>query len=174
MSDVQTEESPAAEDVTESVNDESADTEDQDEAPEVEVQDEQPDPDEDANPNHEAAKWRHKYRDEQTAHKTTQEALTAATTKVEALQRQQVEAMLSAAHVKPAAVWAITELGQLLSEDGTVNVEAVQEAVGRARETLGIQPLGKGTFIANLGNRPDRLPAASNPWRDAFAPKAKR
>ncbi|MGD9622530.1 MAG: hypothetical protein AB7G47_13210 [Mycolicibacterium sp.] len=146
-----------------------------DDSSEVEAQDEQPDPDEqESNPNHEAAKWRHRFRDEQTAHKDTKTALESATTKVEALQRQQVEAMLSAAHVKPAALWAIAELGQLLSEDGTVDVEAVQEAVGKARETLGIQPSGKGTFIANLGNRPDRLPAASNPWRDAFAPKAKR
>lgn len=177
MSDISIEaaESPAAEVITESGNDESANTEVEDQAPEVEAH--EPDPEsedeQESNPNKEAAKWRHKYRDEQTAHNATQEALTAATAKVEALQRQHVEGMLSAANVKPAALWATTELGDLLAEDGSVNVEAVNEAITKARDMLGIQPRGKGALVPGVGQRPSRLPEASNPWADAFAPRKK-
>lgn len=136
----------------------------------------QPDPeaDEESNPNKEAAKWRHRYRDEESAHKETQTALESATTKVEALQRQQIEAMLTSAHVKPAALWATTELGALLAEDGTVDPEAVKVAVDAARNTLGIQPLGKGIHVPRLGQQPDQMPEAVNAWTDAFSPKPKR
>lgn len=167
MSEVQTEEVPAVED-----NSESGNNEDQAQAPED--QPELESEDEESNPNHEAAKWRHKFRDEQTAHKTTQEALTTATGQVEALQRQHVEAMLTVARVKPAALWATTDLTSLLSEDGTVDADAVQEAIGKAREKLGIQPLGKGSIVAGIGSQPSRTPESANPWKDAFAPKGKR
>lgn len=176
MSDTSIEapESPPAEEVTESRNSDPETNPDvgiaEDQEPEPE--DEQADPEE-SNPNKEAAKWRHRYRDEQTAHNTTQEALTAATAKVEALQRQQVEGMLSAANVKPAALWATTKLGDLLAEDGSVDADAVNEAISKARDTLGIQPVSKGTFAPGLGSRPNRLPETSNPWKDAFAPKKK-
>lgn len=121
-------------------------------------------------PNAEAAKWRTRLRDEQAAHKATQTALETLTGQVEALQRQQVESLIGAARVKPAAVWATTGLGALLAADGTVDPEAVAAAIDTARKTLGIQPLGRGVHVPGLGTRPDRLPQPDG-WEQAFTPR---
>jgi len=139
----------------------------------VEEPTEQPDPAEESNPNTEAAKWRHKFRDEQTTHKETQTQLADMSARVEALQRQQVEALLDASKVKPAALWATTDLAQLVADDGTVDAGAVTKAIDAARKTLGIAPVGKGNHIPGVGNRPDGLPRKSDGFVDAFKPRRK-
>lgn len=121
-------------------------------------------------PNAEAAKWRTRLRDEQAAHKATQTALETLTGQMEALQRQQVENLIVAARVRPAAVWATTDLGALLAADGTVDPEAVAAAIDTARKTLGIQPLGKGAYVPGLGGQPDRPPQTDG-WQQAFTPR---
>lgn len=141
----------------------SDDTAQDDAEPEAEADDE-------SNPNAEAAKYRHKLRDEKTAHQETRAALEAATARVEALQRQQIENLISGSHVKPAAVWAVTELADMVGEDGTVSVEAVNTAIDTARKTLGIQPIGKGAYVPAMGSRPDGTPKTDG-WADAFKPK---
>jgi len=128
--------------------------------------------DEESTPNSEAAKWRHKFRDEQNGHKETRTALESMTARVESLQRQQVEALLDAARIKPAALWATTELAQLVAEDGTVDPKAVKTAIEAARKTLGIAPLGKGNVVPGI-QRPDGIPRSQNAFADAFKPRRK-
>lgn len=135
--------------------------------------DEPDEADEESTPNSEAAKWRHKFRDEQNTHKETRVALESMTTRVEALQRQQVEALLDEAKVKPAALWATTELAQLVAEDGTVDPKAVSTAIDAARKTLGINPISKGSIVPGVGNRPPGVPRKSDAFADAFKPKRK-
>lgn len=88
---------------------------------------------------------------------------------VEALQRQQVEAAISLTGVKPQAVWAVTQLADLLSEDGTVSTELVAAAVQTARDQLGVQPITKGNMVPGVGNMPTQLPNVDR-WSEAFAP----
>lgn len=87
--------------------------------------------------------------------------------KLAALQRQQVESMLGTT-LKPAALWSVTTLDDVLATDGTVDPDRLETAVRSARETLGINPVG-GAPIPGVGNRPDNTPAAD--WKSAFAPQ---
>lgn len=129
--------------------------------------------DEESTPNSEAAKWRHKFRDEQNTHKETRVELESMTARVESLQRQQVESVLAESRVKPAALWATTELSALVAEDGTVDPKAVKTAIDSARKTLGIAPVGKGNHVPGLGNQPSRTPNRQPEFADAFRPKRK-
>lgn len=96
------------------------------------------------------------------------------TGRIEALQRQQVDAIITAARVKPEAVWKTSDLDSMLNKDGTVNPEAVSAAIDNARIVLGIQPLGKGAYVPSVGHRPDGLPKTTDPFVDAFKPKARK
>lgn len=89
---------------------------------------------------------------------------------VENLQRQQVDALITSAGVKPPAVWAITNLDALLAEDGTVSPELVNAAILQAREQLGVQPIGKGNIVPGVGGMPNALPNVDR-WSEAFTPK---
>jgi len=129
--------------------------------------------DEESTPNSEAAKWRHKFRDEQNTHKETRTALESMTARVESLQRAQVESLLAESRVKPAALWATTELSALVAEDGTVDAAAVKTAIDAARKTLGIAPVGKGTRVPGVGNQPAGTPRRQPEFADAFRPKRK-
>ena len=73
----------------------------------------------------------------------------AAETAVTALQRQAVETHAAAAGLKPAALWATTELADVLNpESGAVDFGQVNAAVKAARESLGIP---KGVAITRSG-----------------------
>lgn len=145
-----------------------------DEAQAVEAEDTTKDEDTtEESPNAEAAKWRHRFRDEQSTHKQTRAALESMTGRVEALQRQQIEALLDAAKVKPAALWATTELAALVAEDGTVDTGKVRAAIDTARKTLGIAPVGKGSHVPGVGNRPEVSARKPADFADAFRPKRK-
>ncbi|EKF25254.1 hypothetical protein C731_0781 [Mycolicibacterium hassiacum DSM 44199] len=56
------------------------------------------------------------------------------------LQRQAADKAIRAAGLKPAAVWAVAELGDVLDEQGGVDDEKLAEAVRRACTELGVQP----------------------------------
>lgn len=79
----------------------------------------------------------------------------AAETAVTALQRQQVETHAAAAGLKPAALWATTELAEVLNpETGEVDFGQVNAAVKAARESLGIPkgvPITRGGFSSGSG-----------------------
>lgn len=117
-------------------------------------------------PNAEAARWRKKLREAEADRDRLAE-------QVEALQRQQIEALVTAAGVKPAAVWAISSLDALVNDDGTVSAEAVTQAIDTARDQLGVTPLGKGGApIPGIGNRPTTAPKSPRDrFAEAFAPK---
>lgn len=93
---------------------------------------------------------------------------------LEALQRQQVDAQVTAAGIKPTAVWATgVELAELLTDDGTVDAEQVTAAIERARDELGVAPVGRGGApIPGATNRPTAVPHnAAQQFAKAFAPK---
>jgi len=99
------------------------------------------------------------------------ERATTAEAAVAALQQQHAERLIDAAGVKPAAVFAVTELADLLAEDGTVDAEKVTAAITRARQELGVtgrpQPLlPRGGLTSGTG-APQSTP---NRWQSAFAP----
>lgn len=99
------------------------------------------------------------------------ERATTAETTVAALQQQHAERLIDAAGVKPAAVFAVAELADLLADDGTVDTEKVAEAVTRAKRELGVtgrpQPLGKRGGLSSGTGAPQSRP---NNWQSAFAP----
>lgn len=114
----------------------------------------------------EAAKYRRRLREAQAELKSVTERL-------DTVQRQQVESMITESNVKPDAVWATTEIGELLAEDGSVDAQKVADAVIAAREKFGIGSPPKGTHVPGLGNQPGATPK-SDTWRDAFAPSRRR
>ncbi|MCX2929268.1 hypothetical protein ORI20_03205 [Mycobacterium sp. CVI_P3] len=119
---------------------------------------------EESSPNAEAARWRKKLRE-------TESQLETMAARVETLQRQQVDAQVSAAGVKPQAVYSVADLADLVGEDGSVDTEKVTEAVAKAKEQLGIG-ISKGSLVPGVGQRPEKPPQAENPWTTAFRPKA--
>ncbi|ORA80743.1 hypothetical protein BST28_08245 [Mycolicibacter kumamotonensis] len=99
------------------------------------------------------------------------ERATTAETTVAALQQQHAERLIDAAGVKPAAVFAVAELADLLADDGTVDPEKVTTAVTRARQELGVvghaQPLPpRGGLTSGIGAQQSK----PNSWQSAFAP----
>jgi hypothetical protein len=117
-------------------------------------------------PNVEAAKWRKQFLEAETQ-------LAEMGQRVQALQRQQIEGLINQAGVKPAAVWAVAELGTLVGEDGTVDAAAVSAAIDNARTQLGIQPIGKGVCVPSVGGQPSALPQ-TDAWENAFAPRKRQ
>lgn len=115
-------------------------------------------------PNAEAAKYRKKLREAETERDTLAQRL-------EAVQRQQVEALLGG--VKPEALWAVTELAALLTDEGTIDADKVTAAIDAAREKFGITKPQKGTHVPGIGNRPTIAPAVDR-WKEAFTPARKR
>jgi len=94
----------------------------------------------------------------------------AAEATVTALQRQHVDEKITAAGLKPAAVWAVAELADVLDDRGAVHAGKLNAVMQSARETLGI----KRSF-AKPGNRDLRSGAGvpqepRNDWTAAFGP----
>ena len=86
----------------------------------------------DSVPAREAAKWRGRLRQAEAE----RDSLAG---KVEALQRTQIDAHVTAPALKPAAVWASgAQLADLVGDDGTPDQEKIAAAVAAAREQLGI------------------------------------
>ncbi|WP_168705330.1 hypothetical protein [Gordonia paraffinivorans] len=148
---------------------ENIDTPDDLEAPPTEVSeaDTTDDATTEESPNAEAAK----YRTQRNEARAERDALAA---RVEALQRAAVEDLCKAAAVTPKALWTVAELGDLVDpETGTVDRNAVTKAIAKAREELGIAPVGKGAHVPNAGKMPT-TPPATDRWSDAFKPKSRR
>ncbi len=114
--------------------------------------------------NAEAKKWRKKLRD-------TEAELGRLREQVETMQRDQVDGMAAAAGVKPQAIWAVTDLDGLLDpESGVVDAALVSAAMESARETLGVQPVGKGSVVPGIGAQPTYTPSPQDEFTDAFRP----
>ncbi|MGY4713025.1 hypothetical protein ACXDF8_26335 [Mycolicibacterium sp. CBM1] len=58
--------------------------------------------------------------------------------RLSAMQRQAIGRQITAAGMRPEAVFAVAQLDDLLADDGTVDTTKVSSAMAAARETLGI------------------------------------
>lgn len=58
--------------------------------------------------------------------------------RLSAMQRQSVERQITSAQMRPEAVWAVAKLDELVADDGSVDADAVTQAMARAKRTLGI------------------------------------
>jgi hypothetical protein len=116
--------------------------------------------------NAEAAKWRRRLRE-------TQAELEKTAAQLDAVHRQQVELMLADTGVKPAAVWTVTDVAELLGDDGAIDTEKVTAAVETARERFGIPKRATGNHVPGVGNQPSVLPKGDT-WTQAFAPGKRR
>jgi hypothetical protein len=105
--------------------------------------------------NKEAARYRRRLR-------STEQERDQLAERVTALQRAEVERLATADDLRPAALWASAELGDLLSDDGTVDEAKVSQAIGAAREQLGIpNPPPRGNYVKGEGRSPGRPPRPS-------------
>lgn len=119
--------------------------------------DEAPEVDDDLT--NEAARWRRQLRDTET--ERGQLAAQVAT-----LRRTQAEQLITAAGLKPAAVFAVAALDELLGDDGCVDPGKITAAVQAARDELGIR---HGVFAPAEGHNPDTRRRGS--FTDAFKAK---
>jgi hypothetical protein len=121
--------------------------------------------DDDTEPTGRAARYRQRAKDAEE--RADQLAAT-----VERLQRNAIDAAIGKTGLQPAAVWAVSELADLLDDDGTPDSGKITAAADKARQQLGIPK----TSVAHLRNNQLRsgagLPAPQRDgWADAFGPK---
>ena len=96
--------------------------------------------------NREAAKYRRRLRE-------TEQERDRLTAQVEALQRSEIERAAAAEQIKPAALWSVTELADLLAEDGTVDADKLTAGIQAAREVLGL-PAPRRNHVPGEGRNP--------------------
>lgn len=117
----------------------------------------------DAQDRAEAARWRRRLRE---AEKQRDELAA----QVEAMQREQVSALLSREHVEAEAVWATgTTLNDLLDAEGRPDPDKVKKAARSAAEALGITP---GLYVPAEGRIP--APPKNTTFAAAFTPPENR
>lgn len=110
----------------------------------------------------EAAKYRRRLRD-------TEKERDELAARVEAIQRHQVETLLHRERMTPKALWATTELAELLTDDGLVDQVKLKTAVQAARKELGIDT---GLYVPAEGKVPK--PPSGNSFTTAFKPPTNR
>lgn len=137
------------------------------EAPPADTDDTADDATTEESPNAEAAK----YRKERNAARQERDRLAV---QLETIQRDTIETICRAARVEPKAVWVTTDLADLIDPDtGVVDRTAVNAAIEKARQELGIAPIGKGAYAPGAGRTPATIPDGTS-WQDAFKPKSRR
>lgn len=115
--------------------------------------------DDNGKPGREAAKYRTRLR----AAEAERDALT---NQVVALRRAEVERVAKGAGLNPRAFWAGgADLAELVTEDGTVDVEKVKVAAQVASAALG---LVRPWPDAGQGNRGTSIGRQKSTWSDAF------
>jgi len=95
------------------------------------------------------------------------------------MQRQHVEQAAIAAGLKPAALWAVTQLDDLLADNGAPDAGKIAAAVKTARDQLGIDQQrraapprpGAGAPLRSGSGAPQQV---RNPWSAAFKPAEKK
>lgn len=117
----------------------------------------------------EAAKWRTKFRDAETTIAGQRETIAQ-------LREMHVNAAITAAGVKPAAVYAVTPAGELLDDNGLPDPVKISTAIAKARDELGItkpNPLREHR-VNGLQSGAGLSPPARDGWAAAFGPKPDR
>lgn len=93
---------------------------------------------------------------------------------VTAMQQQAADQAITAAGLKPPAVWAVTELADVLGEDGSIDDAKLSAAMSTAKEQLGVQPRrpaprpGAGSELRSGSGVPLSKPRG---FAGAFAPR---
>jgi hypothetical protein len=86
------------------------------------------------------------------------------------LQKFHLEQAITAAGVKPAAVWAVADYTDLLDDNGLPDAEKVTVAVENAREQLGIRPQPQAVHRQReLRSGAGTSPPKRDGWVSAFA-----
>lgn len=116
-------------------------------------------------PNREAAR----YRTERNNARAERDALAE---RVTALQRTEAERLAAAENVNPAALWATTELADLLTEDGDLDSGRVTAAAKGAVEQLGLEPRVGYVIGGDAHGHPDRYRPGG--FLDALSPENRR
>jgi hypothetical protein len=90
---------------------------------------------------------------------------------VKLLQRLHVEQAVTAAGVKPAAVFAVAELADLIDDTGLPDADKVKAAVATAREQLGVS---RPVVERQMGMRSGAgvAPPKRDGWAAAFGPRS--
>jgi len=112
--------------------------------------------------NQEAAKWRKQLRE-------TEAERDGLRGRLEAMQRSEIERIAAGRLSKPESLWAAgAQLADLLTEDGDVDAEKVEEAVDSAVDSLGLQqlpahlrPETQGAYVPSEGTNTGRPGTAS-------------
>ncbi len=111
----------------------------------------------------EAARWRRKLRE-------VEEQRDELAARVEAMQREQVAALLTREQVEAEALYATgTQLADLLDADGRPDPEKVAAAARQAADALGVV---SGLYVPAEGRIP--APPKNSSFTAAFTPKGNR
>lgn len=115
------------------------------------------------------------YRERAQAAEQQLAALQGAEERLAALQRKTVESQITAAGMRPAAVFAVAELDDLLAADGTVDTDKLVAAMASARDTLGIEQAPRrqrrtlDTLTSGASGQQSGMPGPS--FSTAFGPR---
>jgi hypothetical protein len=117
-----------------------------------------------------AASYRQRAQEAETARDTALARVGQLEAVVEQFQRSAVEQAAAEAGLKPTALWAVSELAELLDDAGQPDSEKIAAAVDAARDQLGV---ARPRIHRQLGMRsgasaPEQ--PRQNPWAAAFAP----
>lgn len=106
---------------------------------------------------------------------TLRDRAKAAEATVTALQQQAADKAITAAGLRPRAVWAVAELGDVLADDGTVDAAKLSAAISTAKAELGVAPPkrtpprpGAGKGLQSGAGVPQQKPAG---FAAAFGPR---
>ena len=112
-------------------------------------------------PNAEASRYRRRLRETET----DRDQLAA---KLEDMQKDAIERLLSGTLAKPAGLWAAGhDVASMLDDDGNIDADKVQQAADQAVETLGLERIGaRGPYVPREGRTTTPRPTPS--WEAAF------
>lgn len=116
--------------------------------------------------NREAAKWRRQLRETETERDSLR-------SRVEAMQRAEVERLAGDQLSQPSALWkSDVALADLIGEDGRVDAEKVTAAVDLAVSSLGLQQLPahqrpelRGAYVPSEGRYPGNPASSPSTWK---------
>lgn len=101
-----------------------------------------------------------------------QDRAQTAESRIAAMQRQTAESRITAGGMRPSAVWAVTTLDDVLADDGSVDMAAVDRAMQTARSTLGIPRKGRsGLGGLHSGATAPNNHASGPSFADSFGPR---
>ncbi|WP_314037863.1 hypothetical protein [Dietzia sp. CH92] len=137
----------------------------EDQAPDVDQHDDEPD-----NPNHEAAKYRHRAKEAEAARDQATARADELAAHVTDLRRALVETEVARFGIKSDAFWAAEpDLDTLVDDTGRLDLDAVTEAVRATRDRFGIKPQGyrRGGRASGATATGDTVTAS---WSDVIRP----